>query len=176
MKAATFIYCGMNSRTTPMQKHAVRGLPETVCIYQIGASKFWQFRFFMEDKYVRKSTKETEIPGALAKAKEFYKDALLKQRNNIPVHTTTFLAVSKRFSDLQKSKEKQKGTNKRTYQEDHLKLKKDILPFFEKMDVSLITKRTIENYLSAIAERDLSKSTLNRLCSGIKLRLSSALA
>ena len=40
--------------------------------------------------------------------------------------------------------------------------KKDVLPFFQTMDVSKITKQTINEYLASLNDRHLSKSTRNK--------------
>ena len=58
MKLVSFIHLLMPSRTTPTKSHSVPSLPQTARIYRIDASRFWQFRFFVEGKYVRKSTQQ----------------------------------------------------------------------------------------------------------------------
>ena len=68
MKVKTFIQFVLVSRTTAFDIHHVPGLPKSAQIYHIEASRFWQFRFFVERKYLRKSTEETDKAAALAKA------------------------------------------------------------------------------------------------------------
>jgi hypothetical protein len=152
----------MVSRTTAFDIRHVPSLPKSAQIYHIDASPFWQFRYFVEGKYRRKSTEETDRAEALAKAKDFYTDTLLKQKLDVAVHTTTFLAVAKRFSESQLNAVRLRKIDRRTHQEDANKLKKDILPFFQTKDVSSITKTTMEDYLASIADRGLAKSTLNK--------------
>ena len=44
----------------------------------------------------------------------------------------------------------------RNQNEDQKKLDKDVLPFFRTMDVSAITKQTINEYLASLADRKLT--------------------
>jgi site-specific recombinase XerD len=52
--------------------------------------------------------------------------------------------------------------DKRNQYEDIKKLSKDILPYFGTLDISQITKQTINEYLASLADRKLSKSTRNK--------------
>ena len=158
----------MSSRTTPTQIQPVPGCPLTVQIYRIEASPFWQFRFFVQGRYVRKSTRVTNKAKAIQKAKEFYQDIILKEKQDIAVHPTTFWSVAKMFLEWQKLQVKLGRIVERGHQEDIYKLKKDILPFFQSMDVSSITKATMEEYLNTLTQRNLSKSTLNKHISVIR--------
>jgi hypothetical protein len=153
---------GMASRTTPTEFQNVPGLPRTAQIYRIAASPFWQFRFFVDGRYLRKSTKEADKRRALAVAKEEYRDVLLKQSQDVAVHPTKFGAVAKQFVQWQKSRVGLGLIQERTHKEDSLKLQKDVLPFSQSMDVSSITKSKIEEYLASLSQRKLSKSTLNK--------------
>jgi len=152
----------MPSRTTPTHVQPVRGCPTTVKIYRIEASPFWQFRFFVQGKYIRKSTEVTNKTEAIQKAKEFYRDIIVKEKQDIAVHPTTFFAVAKQFLDWQALQIKIGRITSRSHQEDIYKLKSDVLPFFQSMDVATITKATIEEYLNTLTPRELSKSTLNK--------------
>ena len=58
--------------------------------------------------------------------------------------------------------------DQRNQNEDQKKLDKDVLPFFRTMDVSAITKQTINEYLGSLADRKLSKSTRNKHVSVIR--------
>jgi hypothetical protein len=50
----------------------------------------------------------------------------------------------------------------RNQYEDQKKLNKDILPYFRTIDVSQITKQTINEYLGSLNDRRLTKSTRNK--------------
>ncbi len=84
----------MPSRTTPTDIRPVPRTPKAVSIYRIAASPFWQFRYFADGKYVRKSTNETDRAKAEEKARELYSETLLKQKLDVTVHPTTFSAVT----------------------------------------------------------------------------------
>lgn len=175
MKLQSFIQLYMPSRTTPTEIYRDRSLPPTASIYRMEASRFWQFRYFIDGEYVRKSTRETEKARALEKAKEFFRDTLLKQSLNVAIHPTTFSAVSKRFLDRQKTKVEAGRISERTHRGDVYLLQSDILPFFQTKEVSSISKSTVEDYLASLAKRHLSKSTLNKHINVIRKILNFAL-
>lgn len=158
----------MTSRTTPAHLQPVPGCPPTVQIYRIPASRCWQFRFFVQGRYVRKSTHCAARDEARQRARDLYADILLKERLDVSVHPTSFHAVTQQFVEWQQLQVNLGRIVPRSHQEDLYKLKQDILPFFQAMDVASITKATLEEYLGTIADRKLSKSTLNKHISAIR--------
>ena len=158
----------MSSRTTPTQLQTVPGCPSTVQIYQIPASQNWQFRFFIQGRYVCRTTRCSARDEARQRAKDFYGDILLKEKLDLSIHPTSFHAVAKQFVEWQQLQVNLGRIVPRTHREDLYKLKQDVLPFFQTMDVGTINKAKIEEYLSIIAGRRLSKSTLNKHLSVIR--------
>jgi len=140
----------MPSRTTPTHIQPVPGCPPTVQIYRIEASRFWQFRYFVQGRYVRKSTQLTNKSEALRKAKDLYRDIIVKERQDVSVHPTTFYAVAKQFLDSQALQIEVGNITSRSHQEDIYKLKSDVLPFFQSMDVSTLSKRREPGETSAL--------------------------
>jgi Phage integrase SAM-like domain len=152
----------MPSRTTPINLQHVRGCPRGVQIYRIPASPYWQFRFFVQRKYVRQSTHERDIREALTKAKQIYLDVVLKEKLNTSIHPTTFPAVTKQFLNSQEAEVASGDLEGRTQKEDIKKLTSDILPFFQDRDVAIITTATLKEYHATLRRRSLSKSTRNK--------------
>ncbi len=175
MKLISFIHQFMPSRTTPTEYYRVPSLPQTVRIYRIEASRFWQFRFFGEGKYVRKSTRELDRAKALEKAKQLYRDVLLSESLDSPIHRTKFSAASKNFIRWQQDRVKLRRLGERTHNEDVYILNRHVLPFFGAYDVSEITKRAMESYLASLADRSLSKSTQSKHVNVIRKVLNLAL-
>src|SRR5687768_14224768 len=130
----------MASRTTPAHVQAVPGCPRSVAVYRIPASSVWQFRFFHQGKYVRRTTGEESRAKALVKAQELYKDILLKDRLQPELHPETFAAVVRQFLDWQGLQVRLRRLDSRTQKEDINKLRRDILPFFGSMDINGIRK------------------------------------
>ena len=62
----------MKSRTTPYDIQLIPRYPDELQIYRIPASSHWQCRYFVDKKYLRKSTKTDDKAEAIMFAKELY--------------------------------------------------------------------------------------------------------
>jgi hypothetical protein len=153
----------MSSRSTPYDLTTIRGYPETLQLYRIEASRFWQVRLFVGRKYLRKSTKCESKADAINFAKSFFDDVKLAQRMNFDVHRDTFAACADKLMERQEGKVGREERDVRLLSEDRKKLNKDILPFFGLKAVADITSPMIDDYVDHLSsERKLSPSTLNK--------------
>ena len=152
----------MKSRTTPYDIQSIPRYPDGLQIYRIPASSHWQCRYFVDKKYIRKSTKTADKAEAITFAKELYDSVRLSERLDQQKHPHTFAAAALRFLEYQASQIAAGDIEARNQYEDQRKLNKDVLPFFQTMDVSKITKQTINEYLASLNNRHLSKSTRNK--------------
>ena len=142
--------------------------PEQLQIYRIPASSFWQVRYFVDGKYIRRSTGTEDKAEAITKAKELFDSVRLADRLDQQKHPHTFSAAARKFLQHQGTLVKVGDIDSRNQNEDQKKLDKDVLPYFGTMDVSQITKQTINEYLASLADRKLSKSTRNKHVSVIR--------
>ena len=62
-------------------------------LYQREHSAVWQCRYKVDNKWIRATTKETQLDFAINKAKELLVEAEIRKRSGIPV-------VTKRFKDI----------------------------------------------------------------------------
>jgi hypothetical protein len=152
----------MKSRTTPYEIQSVPRMPEALQIYRIAASPHWQCRYFIDGKYIRKTTKTENKAEAIAFAKELYDSIRIADRLDQQKHPHTFAAAARKFLTHQESQIVVGDLDARNRYEDQRKLDKDVLPFFRTMDVNKITKQTINEYLASLNNRQLSKSTRNK--------------
>src|SRR5208282_2969524 len=152
----------MKSRTTPYDIQSIPRYPDGLQIYRIPASSHWQRRYFVDKKYIRKSTKTDDKAEAIRFAKELFDSVRLSERLDQQKHPHTFAAAARRFLEYQASQIAAGDIDARNQYEDQRKLNKDVLPFFQTMDVSRITKQTINEYLASLNDRHLSKSTRNK--------------
>src|ERR1035437_8502826 len=87
----------MKSRTTPYQIQSVPRYPEALQIYQIPASSFWQVRYFVDGKYIRKSTGTNDKAVAITFAKQLFDSVRLADRLDQAKHLHTFSAAARKF-------------------------------------------------------------------------------
>ena len=165
----------MKSRTTPYQIQSVPRFPATLQIYRIPASPYWQCRYFVDGKYIRRSTETADKSAAIEFAKHLFDSVRLAERLDERKHPHTFAAAARRFLEDQKSRVAVGDIDPRNHYEDQKKLSKDVLPFFGTMDVGQITKQTISEYLATLNDRHLSKSTRNKHV-GVIRKVSNTLA
>jgi hypothetical protein len=152
----------MKSRTTPYQIEPVPKFPEALQIYRIPASSYWQCRYFVDGKYIRRSTGTTAKADAITFAKQIFYSVRLAEKLDQQKHPYTFAAIARKFLKHQASLVIVGDLGQRCQYEDKKKLSKDILPYFGTLDISQITKITINEYLATLADRKLSKSTRNK--------------
>lgn len=153
----------MSSRTAPYDIEQIPGYPKALQIYRIEASRFWQVRFFVDRKYIRKSTKFESKQDAIDFAKHFYDSIRINQRLDINVHTDTFHACAQHMLKRQEAMVNRGERNERINVEDHKKLDKDILPYFGTMGVAAITTDKLEDYIDDLtSNRKLAPSTLSK--------------
>lgn len=151
----------MKARTNPQEVQGVPKYPESLQIYRIAASRFWQVRLFVDRKYIRKSTKCLDRDDAIEFAKQFYDEIRIAQRLDFNVHTDTFAACANHLLKRQEALINRGERNGRINIDDKGKLDKDILPFFGTLGVAEITTLKIEEYLDQLSsQRKLSPSTL----------------
>ncbi len=150
------------SRTTPVKgsMRTIPKYPETLSIYKIPASRFWNVRCYMGGKLVRKSTKTEDEQEAKKYAKNFYHDLLLRNDKNLPlVNSTNFEKFAELMLDKQQKKIDAGQRNEKLNLNDKQKLKKDILPFFKNYDIKNITYKVIDDYLSILTANNLAQAT-----------------
>lgn len=151
----------MASRTTPFDVQTVPGYPESLQLYRIPASSFWQVRMFVDRKYVRKSAGTADRKQAIEFAKSLYDTIRINQRLDISVHTDTFHACAQHLIRQQETLVATGQRDERINTEDNKKLRADILPFFGMMGVSSITASTLDDYIADLGKRKkLSPSTI----------------
>jgi hypothetical protein len=139
----------------------VPGYPDSLQLYRIPASSFWQVRMFVDRKYVRKSAGTADREEAIEFAKSLYDSIRINQRLDISVHTDTFYACSQHLIRQQETLVATGQRDERINVEDGRKLKADILPFFGMMGVSSISASTLDDYIADLGKRKkLSPSTI----------------
>jgi len=153
----------MGNRTVPYDLRAVPGYPDSLQIYRISASRFWQVRYFVGGKYARKTTGCEEEKAALEFAKAFFDNIKISQRLDFHVHKETFQACAQLLLKRQESLISQGERSDRINAEDRKKLDKDLLPYFGTMGVESITTAIIDDYIQDLTSgRKLSASTRSK--------------
>jgi hypothetical protein len=110
---------------------------------------------------VKRSTKTGNKREAIAFAKQFYEEILLRERNLLPTtKSPTFKKVSDLLIDEQKALIERGERNAKLNVNDEQKLKKDLLPFFKDFHVRDITFKHINDYVKTLADRKLKPATI----------------
>ena len=94
----------MKSRTTPYDIQSIPRYPDGLQIYRIPASSHWQCRYFVDKKYIRKSTKTDDKAEAITFAKELYDSVRLSDRLDQQKHPHTFAAAARKFLSIRHHK------------------------------------------------------------------------
>jgi site-specific recombinase XerD len=153
-------------RSVPIQASITkigRGYPDKLVIFQLPASPFWWVRYFTQGKIYKKSTKTTVQREAIAFAKTFYEDTLLRERNLLPLGNSPSFERCARELLLEQSKLIARGErNPLLNKHDEQMFKTDMLPHFQGMDIKQISFKHLDAYVSKIAERNLAAGTIKK--------------
>ena len=118
-------------RTTPLAASitGVAGYPSKLVIYQLRASRFWWVRYYAHGKILRKSTKAEQKAPALAFAKLFYEDSLLRAREALAQRSNTSFAACARAAMAEQAAQVKRGEiTPVTHSNAQYRLRKLVLP------------------------------------------------
>ena len=153
-------------RTVPIKETItqIRQLPKSAILYKCAASRFWQFRVFLEGAQRKRSTQTEDIEEANRKAKLIYAEMLqsvhgsehgkrkLTTRNALDV-------VAKSLFAKQEVMIKQGELNKNKNKIEGYVFERHIKPYFYNKDIKKINADALEHFKMHLVEQGLSKST-----------------
>lgn len=153
-------------RTNPLSNtlESVKGYPSKLVIYKLQASPYWWVRYYVDKKILRRSTKEIDKRKAIAFAKNFYDEINLKRLTGeaLTPHTVSkFALCADAMLTAQEGRRERGEISQTSHDNDVLRMRKHIKPFFGNFDVKDITYKRIEDFLGHIAKEGLAPATLN---------------
>jgi integrase len=146
----------MQHRANPIPDtmETVPGYPNKLKIYKIPASQNWYARVTFADKRVVRSLKTQSHTTAIAEAKQFYNELLMKQAANQPLtQSNTFSIVAE---DLFKEDQGriERGERKQSLVDDSKYIyEADLLGFFGRKHVKDINYERLNAYVSHLKSR-----------------------
>lgn len=155
---------GCRTNPLPNTLESIKGYPNKLVIYKLQASPYWWVRYFADKKILRKSTKEVEKRKAIAFAKNFYDQVNLKRLTGeaLTPHTVSRFALCADAMLIAQEERRKRGEISQTsHDNDMLRMRKHIKPFFGSLDVKDVSYKKIEDFLAHIAKDGLAPATLN---------------
>lgn len=153
-------------RTVPIRDTIthVRQLPKSAILYKCAASRFWQFRVFLEGAQRKRSTQTEDIDEASRKAKLIYADMLQNihgsEQGKRKLSTKNALdVVAKSLFTKQEFMIKQGELNKNKNKIEGYVYEKHIKHYFQNKDIKKINADALEHFKMYLIEQKLSKST-----------------
>ena len=153
-------------RSVPIRDSITRiggGYPDKLVIFKIPASSFWWCRYYTQKKILKRSTKTDDQKKATTFAKRFYEDILLRERNLLPLSSSTTNSFARCARELLVEQEQliERGErNPKLNMHDKQKLDKDILPFFKDFDVKDITYKNLNEFVGTLTARGLKATSI----------------
>ena len=155
---------GCRTNPLPNTLESIKGYPNKLVIYKLQASPYWWVRYYADKKILRKSTKEVEKRKAIAFAKNFYDQVNLKRLTGeaLTPHTVSRFALCADAMLIAQEERRKRGEISQTsHDNDMLRMRKHIKPFFGSLDVKDVSYKKIEDFLAHIAKDGLAPATLN---------------
>ena len=157
---------GDKFRTTPINSTIVRvkQLPTSAILYKCAASKYWQFRVFLEGAQRKRSTKTEDAAEAQRIAKLMYADMLQtihgsEQGKRKIGSKRTLQVVASSLWEKQAVMVAQGELNPQKNKNDKYVFDKHIRPFFSDYELKDITADTLEQFKMVLVRKGLAKTT-----------------
>ncbi|MCH7538212.1 MAG: site-specific integrase [Proteobacteria bacterium] len=116
----------------------------------------WQVKYRIHNRWIRSSTKQTDLEEAKKVAVEIVQDALYKDKFGLPVITRKFKSVAKAVSDRFKTDfENSVGTG--SYRDYFQAIDNWLIPFFGKYNIASIENKHIKAFYEDRNEKFLAK-------------------
>lgn len=138
----------------PETRETIPGFPETLKIYLIPASKYWQVRARVGGVKVKRSLKTESRAVAIKAAKEFYNELLLKKAQNLPlVESGNFFKVAESLI-LEDQGRVDRGERKQSVVDDTQSIyEADLKVFFKNVHCKDIGYQKISDYVTYLRSR-----------------------
>jgi hypothetical protein len=153
-------------RTVPIKESMihVRQLPKSAILYKCAASRFWQFRVYLEGAQRKRSTQTEDIEEANRKAKLIYAEMLQSihgsEQGKRKLSTKNALdVVAKSLFTKQEFMIKQGELNKNKNKIEGYVYERHIKPYFQNKDIKKINADALEHFKMYLIEQGLSKNT-----------------
>ena len=157
---------GEKFRTTPISSTIVRvrQLPTSAILYKCQASKFWQFRVFLEGAQRKRSTKTEDAVEAQRLAKLIYAEMLQnihgsEQGKRKLSSKRTLHTVASSLWEKQAVMVAQGELNPQKNKNDKYVYEKHIKTFFRNYELKDINADTLEQFKMALVRKGLAKTT-----------------
>ncbi len=139
-------------RTNPLRGTIthIAGYPRKLILYMMLASPYWQVRYYENGKIFRRSTKITDKSLAVQRAKEIFGDIVVNRVRGRMVSRLRgrFETVAMEQLDYQRVKLLRGELTQATQENDHNRLKRDILPFFRDYEIKDVDYNAIDAYIN----------------------------
>jgi hypothetical protein len=156
------------SRSCPIRRsfHNVENFPETLIVYKIPASRFWQIRFAHDGRMISRSARTTLLHEAKQLAARLYEEqtrptALLTQDQPPPDERLVFGHLAARLLAREAARRDRGEFAALSYKADRLRMEAEILPFFGDRPLNAIDTELIEAFCVHLETRKLSSTTLS---------------
>ena len=161
-------------KTVPIKEtlEKLRGY-NTLTIYKMEKSPYFYVRLFEEGKVLRKSTKCIERKDAIDFAKKFFVEVKSKQLNKEPLTVRSgFEVCALGLMKENRARLARGELSQKKIDNDEYRLKKDLLPFFKKVEIREVNYQLINDYIAHLnrnqSERNLSSNSIKVHLSHLK--------
>lgn len=153
-------------RTTPIRSTitTVPQLPKSAILYKCAASRFWQFRVYLEGSQRKRSTQKTVLAEAQREAKLIYAEMLQtihgsEQGKRKLSGKRSIQTVAESLWEKQAMMIEQGELNPQKNKNDRYAFEKHIKPFFKDIELTAINADALERFKMHLARRKLAKSS-----------------
>lgn len=150
-----------NSNPIPDTLETIPGYPETLKIYRVPCSSFYQMRCWINGKMITRTTETKNKELAKKAARKFYDDLVVKRAQGQPLtESGQFAAAYKGLLEEDKGRVRLKQIKQSAVDDLEHSYEKDLEPFFKRDQLKNITYTRIQEFVTKLQERELSAKTI----------------
>jgi integrase len=132
----------------------IKGYPSTLKLFKCGESRYWQVSLYVDKTTVRKSTRTEQKGEAIAFAKKFFTETLLKQAQQQPLtKSSNFAIVAEDLFKEDQGRVDRKERSETLVSDARYIYEADLLKFFGKFHVKDINYQKLNEYTAHLKTR-----------------------
>ena len=143
-------------RTNPIPSSIshINGYPKKLTLYKNEASSYWQVRYYVDGKIIRRSTKTENKTDAIKFAKEFYDEIIIRRKLGVAVsNKSSFAQCAEGMLKGMSAQVARDDITQATYKMAEYRLNASILPEFADKDVNDIGYPELEQYVTKLSKQ-----------------------
>jgi hypothetical protein len=139
----------------------IRGYPSKLVIFQVPASPYWWVRYY-DGRPIKRSTRTSDKTEAIAAAKKFYEEVLLKRREGISNNPrkSSFVACAEGLMEEDRLKAERQELSRPYVTSQRQIISKHVLNYFNRYEIGEIDYARLDQFKTFLFTKQLAPNSI----------------